>query len=46
MSTQYKLPYTLRAPSEDTEDMYLAEVPVLPGLPGMGRDRRRGAVQP
>ena len=31
MPKQYRLPYTLRAPSEETEGMYLAEVPVLPG---------------
>ena len=36
MPEQYKLPYTLRAPSEDTEDMYLAEVPVLPGCRAWG----------
>ena len=36
MTTQYKLPYALRAPSEDTEDMYLAEVPVLPGCRAWG----------
>ena len=36
MTTQYKFPYTLRAPSEDTEDMYLAEVPVLPGCRAWG----------
>jgi len=38
MPDQYRLPYTLRAPSEETEDMYLAEVPVLPGC------RARGAT--
>ena len=31
MPEQYRLPYTLRGPSPETEDMYLAEVPVLPG---------------
>lgn len=36
MPKQYRLPYTLRAPSEDTEDMYLAEVPVLPGCRAWG----------
>ncbi|MDE2696158.1 MAG: type II toxin-antitoxin system HicB family antitoxin [Chloroflexota bacterium] len=36
MPEQYKLPYTLRAPSEETEDMYLAEVPVLPGCRAWG----------
>ena len=36
MAKQYKLPYTLRAPSEDTEDMYLAEIPVLPGCRAWG----------
>ena len=32
----YRLPYTMRAPCEDTEDMYLAEVPVLPGCRAWG----------
>ena len=36
MSTQYRLPYTMREPSEDTEDMYLAEVPILPGCRAWG----------
>lgn len=36
MPEQYKLPYTLRAPSEETEDMYLAEAPVLPGCRAWG----------
>ena len=27
----YKLPIVLHQPSEDTNDMYLAEVPLLPG---------------
>ena len=36
MPAQYKLPYTLRAPSDETEDMYLAEVPVLPGCRAWG----------
>ena len=36
MPKQYKLPYTLQEPSEDTEDMYLAEVPVLPGCRAWG----------
>ena len=36
MPKQYRLPYTLRAPSEETEDMYLAEVPVLPGCRAWG----------
>ena len=36
MPEQYKLPYTLRAPSEETEDMYLAEVPVLPACRAWG----------
>lgn len=36
MSKQYKLPYTLRGPSEETEDMYLAEVPLLPGCRAWG----------
>ena len=36
MPEQYKLPYTLMAPSPETEDMYLAEVPVLPGCRAWG----------
>ena len=31
MPMQYKLPYVLRAPSDDTEGMYLAEAPIHPG---------------
>ena len=36
MAKQYRLPYVLRKPSGATEDMYLAEVPVLPGCRGWG----------
>ena len=36
MPKQYKLPYTMREPSEETEDMYLAEVPLLPGCRAWG----------
>lgn len=36
MSKTYTLPYTLKAPSEETEHMYLAEVPVLPGCRAWG----------
>lgn len=36
MPEQYGLSYTLRAPSEETEDMYLAEVRVLPGCRAWG----------
>ncbi len=36
LATQYTLPYTLKAPFEETEDMYLAEVPVLPGCRAWG----------
>ena len=36
MSKQYRLPYLLRAPSEETENMYLAEIPVLPGCRAWG----------
>ena len=36
MPKLYKLPSTLRAPSEDTEDVYLAEVPILPGYRAWG----------
>ena len=36
MPKLYKLPYILKAPCEETEDMYLAEVPVLPGCRAWG----------
>ena len=36
MPEKYRLPYTLREPSPETEDMYLAEVPVLPGCRAWG----------
>ena len=36
MPEHYKLPYTMRGPSEETEDRYLAEVPVLPGCRAWG----------
>ncbi|WP_420626986.1 type II toxin-antitoxin system HicB family antitoxin [Candidatus Poriferisodalis sp.] len=36
MPQQYSLPYTLRTPTEETEHMYLAEVPVLPGCRAWG----------
>ena len=36
MPKQYRLPYVLKAPSEETEDMYLAEIPVLPGCRAWG----------
>ena len=36
MPKQYRLPYVMRAPSEETEDMYLAEIPVLPGCRAWG----------
>ncbi len=32
----YKLPAELHEPSEDTEDKYLAEVPILPGCRAWG----------
>ena len=32
----YKLPIALREPSEDTNDMYMAEVPLLPGCRAWG----------
>ncbi len=32
----YKLPVVLRGPDEDTEDKYLAEVPILPGCRAWG----------
>ncbi len=31
MSKQYRLAYTMREPCEDTGEMFLAEVPSLPG---------------
>ena len=33
---EYKPPYVLRAPSEESEGMYLAEVPILPGCRAWG----------
>lgn len=36
MPEQYRLPYTLKAPSPETEHMFLAEVPVLPGCRAWG----------
>ena len=33
---QYRLEYTIKSPSEETEDMYLAEVPALPGCRAWG----------
>ena len=36
MAKQHRLPYTLRSPSWETEDMYLAEVPILPGCRAWG----------
>ena len=36
MPKQYRLPYIMRAPSEETEEMYLAEVPLLPGCRAWG----------
>ena len=32
----YKLPIVLYEPSEDTNDLYMAEVPVLPGCRAWG----------
>lgn len=32
----YRLEFVLREPSEDAEDMYLAEVPALPGCRAWG----------
>jgi predicted RNase H-like HicB family nuclease len=32
----YRLPFVLHEPSEDTEDKYLAEVPILPGCRAWG----------
>ena len=36
MAKQYRLPYILRTPSGETEDMFLAEVPDLPGCRAWG----------
>lgn len=36
MATQYRLAYTMRPPSYDTEDKYLAEIPALPGCKAWG----------
>ncbi len=36
MANLYRLPYVLSEPSEETEFMYLAEVPVLPGCRAWG----------
>jgi len=33
---QYKLPVIMYQPSEDTEDKYMAEIPVLPGCRAWG----------
>ena len=36
VAAQYRLSYVMYAPCEDTEDMYMAEVPVLPGCRAWG----------
>ena len=36
MAAQYRLSYVMYAPCEDTEDMYMAEVPALPGCRAWG----------
>ncbi len=36
MPTTYRLPYILHEPSEETEDMYMGEVPLLPGCRAWG----------
>lgn len=36
MAKQYRLAYTMRPPSYDTEDKYLAEIPALPGCKAWG----------
>ena len=33
---QYHLPYRMKGPSEETEDMYMAEIPGLPGCRAWG----------
>ena len=34
---QFRLTYTMRVPTAETEDMYLAEVPGLPGCRAWGQ---------
>ena len=42
---QYKLPYTMRAPCEDTEDKWLAEAPTLPvATPGATPRRKPSPI--
>lgn len=36
MPTTYRLPYILHEPSEETEDMYIAEIPALQGCRAWG----------
>ena len=36
VAKQYRLAYTMRPPSYETEDKYLAEVPALPGCRAWG----------
>ena len=36
MPTTYRLPYILHEPSEETEDMYMGEIPLLPGCRAWG----------
>ena len=36
VAKQYRLAYTMRPPSYDTEDKYLAEIPALPGCKAWG----------
>ena len=36
MPMTYRLPYILHEPSEETEDMYMGEVPILPGCRAWG----------
>lgn len=36
MPRQYRLSYVMYAPCEDTEDMYMAEIPALPGCRAWG----------
>ena len=36
MPQRYRLPYTLSEPRAETEDLYLAEVPSLPGCRAWG----------
>ena len=42
----YKLRYVMHEPSEDTEDKYMAEIPSLPRMQGLGRYTGRRTRHP